>query len=154
MELSAELVQSTINRLKGDQVNQQKHPRAPLRVRLKIVPYENGTVGSPIEVWTLDISCGGLSIISSMPMRTGRKFIVRLKQMDDMPLYLLCTVRNCTELAKNVFRVGSSFVEVAGRSGEIASEAHPNMAAGKDLTPQQQAQLTDEIRRVSDAVLS
>jgi hypothetical protein len=147
MELSAELLQSTLNHLKGDPVEQRKHPRAPLRARLKIVPYENGALGHPYEVWTLDISAGGLGIMTSKPLRADRKFIVRLTQMDNVPLYLLCTVRNCTEIHKDTYRIGASFAEVAGRVPPfVETTEHRDQKPG--------VQLSGEIRRISDAVLS
>jgi hypothetical protein len=150
MELSAELLQSTLSHLKGDQVDKRKHPRAPLRFRLKMIPYEDGALGQPVEVWTRDISAGGLGITYSKPLRLDRKFIVRLPQMDDVPVYLLCTVRNCTEVAKNVYRIGASFAEVLGRSGPIASALN----AGEQPPAKQQGQPADELRRISEAILS
>lgn len=151
MELSAELLQSTLSHLKGDQVDKRQHPRAPLRVRLKMIPYEEGALGHPVEVWTRDISAGGLGITSSKPLRHDRKFIVRLPQMDDVPVYLLCTVRNCTEVARNVYQIGASFVEVLGRSEHIASVLNAGTGTGgsKQPTPS-----SDLMRRISDAILS
>ncbi len=125
MELSTELLQSTLSHLKGDQVDSRKFPRAPLRVRLKMIPYEDARLGPPIEVWTRDISAGGLGITSSKPLRPDRKFIVRLPQLDNVPVYLLCTVRNCAEIAKNVYQIGASFAEVMGRSEPIAAVLDP-----------------------------
>ena len=114
MELSADLLQSTVSHLKSDQVEQRRSPRAPLRMRVKIAPYENGTLGDPLDVWTLDLSEGGIGVLSPKPMRAGRKFVIRMSQLDDSPHYLLCTVRNCAALTQTLFRLGASFAEVAG----------------------------------------
>jgi hypothetical protein len=115
MELSAELLHS-LARLKGDQIERRVHIRAPLRLRLRIIPYDQGTAGEPLEVWTRDVSAGGIGILTSMPMAVGRKFIVALPRPYEPPLYLVCTVRNCAEMADRLYAIGASFVEVAGRA--------------------------------------
>lgn len=122
MELSAELLHSLAH-VKGDQVERRAHVRAPLRLRLRIVPYEAGTTGEPMEVWTRDISASGLGILVYSPMAVGRKFIVALpgpNGPEDPPLYLVCTIRNCAKMADHLYAVGASFVEVAGRSRSAA----------------------------------
>jgi c-di-GMP-binding flagellar brake protein YcgR len=115
MELSAELLHSLAH-LKGDQIERREQVRAPLRLRLRIIPYDHGTAGEPVDVWTRDVSASGIGILSSSPMAAGRKFIVSLPRLDEPPLYLVCTVRNCAEMANRLYAIGASFAEVAGRA--------------------------------------
>lgn len=115
MELSAELLHS-LSHLKGDQVERRTHVRAPLRLRLRITPFDGGTAGEPFDVWTRDVSAGGIGILACSPMAAGRKFIVSLPRLDEPPLYLVCTVRNCSEMTHRLYAIGASFAEVAGRT--------------------------------------
>ena len=119
MELSPELLH-TLARLKGDQIERRTHIRAPLRVKLRIVPYDGVTTGEPMDVWTRDISAGGLGILTYGPMAPGRKFIVTLSQPYEPPVYLVCTVRNCTKMADELYAIGTSFAEVTGRAKPAA----------------------------------
>jgi len=113
MELSAELLRSTIAALRSDSVEGRKHPRAPIRSRVKILPVVSGALGAPVEVWTRDISSGGIGIISPAPLTAGSAFIVRLPDAQGGAMYLRCTVRNCISQAKQIFIIGSSFIEFA-----------------------------------------
>ena len=111
MELSLELFQSTLKALRSDPVEKRRHPRAPVRVKVKIVPYKDGVLQTPLEVWTLDISSGGLGLISSEPLRVGERFVLRLPRFEGEHIYLLCTIRNCIPQAKGIFIIGSTFAE-------------------------------------------
>lgn len=131
-ELSAELFESTLRGLRGDSIYNRKHPRAPMRVKLKLYPVERQGVGRPREVWTRDLSNGGIGLLSSDPMRAGTNFLVRLPKQESGFLSLLCTVQNCVEQAKGLFAVGASFVEINHSSANSTDE---------------------EIQRISQAVL-
>jgi c-di-GMP-binding flagellar brake protein YcgR len=70
-------------------------------------------MGKPLEVWTRDISAGGIGVVSPTPLPVGGNFVVRLPQAEGTAVYLLCTVQNCTTLAKTAFVIGSTFAEFA-----------------------------------------
>jgi hypothetical protein len=131
-ELSAEVFESTLRGLRGDAVHNRKHPRAPMRVKLKLFPVERHGVGKPREVWTRDLSTGGIGLLSADVMRAGSTFIVRLPRQESGFLCLLCTVQNCVEQAKGCYAVGASFVEITHSSKQAAE---------------------DELHRISQAVL-
>lgn len=131
-ELSAELFESTLRGLRGDSVHNRKHPRAPMRMKMKLFPVERHGVGKPREVWTRDLSTGGIGLLSAETMRAGSTFIVRLPREDHQFLCLLCTVQNCVAQAGGVHVVGASFVEI---------------------TQSAKATADDEVQRISQAVL-
>jgi hypothetical protein len=114
MELSAELFEQTIRSFKGDGCAAKKQrrtqPRVGIRCRLKIVPVESGVARTEIEVWTRDISRGGIGMISSQPMTVGSRFVVRFPRADDTPsLAIVCTIRCCNRLSPGVFAIGAVF---------------------------------------------
>jgi hypothetical protein len=131
-ELSAEVFESTLRGLRGDSVHNRKHPRAPMRVKLKLYPVERRGVGKAREVWTRDLSTGGIGLLSPDLMRAGSNFIVRLPRQESGFLCLLCTVQNCVEQAKGLYAVGASFVEISHSSAQATE---------------------DEVQRISQAVL-
>jgi hypothetical protein len=153
MELSAEVLQTTVSSVKTYPGERRQHQRLPFRFRVKITPYENEICSAPISVWTRDISPGGIGLVHREPMREGRKFIMKLPRQDGTLLLLLCTVRNCVRLAAGVYGIGATFAEV----GE-ASCVEPNRnsfppALVMQTIPLERA-LLDEIRRVSEAILA
>ena len=131
-ELSAELFESTLRGLRGDSVHNRKHPRAPMRVKLKLYPVERRGIGKAREVWTRDMSTGGIGLLSPEIMKAGTTFIVRLPRQEGGFLCLLCTVQNCVEQAKGCYAVGASFVEVTHSATQAAE---------------------DEVNRISQAVI-
>jgi hypothetical protein len=117
MELSADMFESTIRSLKGDQVEKRKHPRAPARFKLKIIPYQEPGKDGPMEVWTRDISAGGIGLTSYVRLKVGMRFVVRLPRHEGAPLCLLCTVKNCIEQMKGVYVIGASFMALVAANG-------------------------------------
>lgn len=131
VELSVELLQSTLSALRSDPIEQRRHPRAPVRAKVKIVPYKDGALDKPFEIWTRDISSGGIGIVSPRGLAKGEKFVLRLPRCEGEPLYLLCTVKNCVIQAKGVFVIGSTFAEpaVMSATAELADAPDEPSAA-------------------------
>ena len=73
-------------------------------------------------------------------MKSGDQFIVQLPKQDSKPLILLCTVKNCAQLADGLYGVGVSFAEVVRKE-----ESAPAL-------PIDQAKAAD-IQRISQAIL-
>ena len=140
MELSLELIHSVLSTLKGDPRELRKHPRAPLRIKLKIIPFVKGVLGEPLEIWTRDLSAGGLGLSSRKEIEVGSRFIIRLPHTSRGQVHLLCHARNCQEVSKGAFVIGATFVEVE-------SEAKPAAAGAPN-------ELTKEVLRISSAILS
>ena len=111
MELSGDTLESAVRGLRPEASN-RKSPRMPMRLRLRIVPFANGALGTPLAIWTRDISTSGIGIMSSKPLAPGIKFVLRLPRKNEPALFLMCVVRNC-QRADDVFMIGASFTEVA-----------------------------------------
>jgi hypothetical protein len=144
MELSAAILQETLTKVKSDKGNgnaaRRARPRVGLRCSLMIIPYSNGACRRPLKAWTRDISLGGMGILTSLSMKSGDQFIVQLPKADSKPLILLCTVKNCVQLADGLYGVGVSFAEVVRKE-----ESAPAL-------PIDQAKAAD-IQRISQAIL-
>ncbi|HET6247691.1 MAG TPA: PilZ domain-containing protein [Tepidisphaeraceae bacterium] len=158
MELSAELLHSTVASA-NPPGERREHVRVPLRFKVKAIPFEDRALGEPFFVWTRDICPGGIGIIYHKPMREGKKFIIRLPRQDDTPILLLCTVRVCKQVVHEVFNIGASFTEVAEspttdlrtQVTEAVQPPVPMKFVGKVANA---TDLTEEVRRISDAILS
>jgi len=113
MELTAEMFEHTIRLFKGDGAvvkNQRRaHPRVGIRCRISIIPVDGGVVGQPIDVWTRDISRGGIGVLSSQPMKVGGRFVVRFPRPGDKPFALVCTVKCCSQISQGVYAIGAIF---------------------------------------------
>lgn len=129
MELSAELLEATLKALRGDQVEQRKHPRAPARFRVRMFPYRHPTLTDAIDVWTRDISLGGLCFVSYIRFKAGAKFVIRLPRVGGGVQCLLCTVRNCSETVRGVFAIGVSFEELVASNSQHAQDDSHGAAA-------------------------
>ena len=144
MELSAAILQETLTKVKSDKGNgnaaRRARPRVGLRCSLTIIPYVNGACRRPLKAWTRDISLGGMGILVSMSMKSGDQFIVQLPKQDCKPMILLCTVKNCAQLADGLYGIGVSFSEVVRK--EESSPALPT-DPGKAA----------DIQRISQAIL-
>jgi hypothetical protein len=144
MDLSAAILQETLAKVKSDKGSgnaaRRARPRVGLRCSLMIIPYANGACRRPLKAWTRDISLGGMGILTSISMKAGEQFIVQLPKADSKPLILLCTVKNCAQLADGLYGLGVTFSEVVRKE-----EAAPAL-------PIDQAKAAD-IQRISQAIL-
>ena len=64
----------------------------------------------PLEVWLVDLACGGVGLISPRPLDVGLEFFVTLPMMEAAPVTLLCRVLHCQPAANGSFTVGARFV--------------------------------------------
>jgi hypothetical protein len=159
VELSAEILHSTLEGVRVELSDGRKHARVPLRHKVRITPYEDGVLGTPIQVWTRDVSLSGLCIIHHKAIRKGRHFVIRLPRQEDTHVLLLCTVRSCTEVVAEVFNIGASYVEVAETAGVdhrklVVSHFQPDMVDKVFPPDAAQKKAADEIQRIRNAILS
>ncbi len=159
MELSAEVLHDTVNSIGENLGERRRHVRVPMRFKVKIIPYEDGQLGDSLYIWTRDISPGGIGIITPKRMREGKHFIMRLPRLDDTPVLLLCTVRACREVSQSIYNIGASFTEVAETLDSdlrdlAISHFQPELALKFDPERPLSRRFSDEIRRISAAILS
>src|SRR5688572_30417117 len=144
MDLSAAILQETLGKVKSDKAGgnaaRRARPRVGLRCALTIIPYANGVCRRPVKAWTRDISLGGMGILTSVALKAGEQFIVQLPRADAKPMILVCTVRNCNQLADGLYGLGVTFSEVVRKE-----QAAPSL-------PVDQAKAAD-IQRISQAIL-
>ena len=144
MDLSADMLQETLGRVKSDKMvgnaARRVKPRVGMRCSLTIMPYQDGACGRPMKAWTRDISQGGMGILCAASMAKGAQFIISLPRNNMKPMILLCTVRNCNELADGLYGLGVTFAEVVRKE-----ETQPSL-------PVDQAKAAD-IARISQAIL-
>jgi hypothetical protein len=144
MELTATMLEETLTRMKSDKLEgnaaRRQRPRVGLRCNLMIMPYQNGACGRPMKAWTRDISVGGMGILCAASMAKGAQFVIQLPRNSAKPMILLCTVRNCSELADGLFGIGATFAEIVRKE-----EAAPTL-------PADQLKAAD-IARISQAIL-
>lgn len=93
-----------------------------MRVKLRLFPVERRGLGKPRDVWTRDLSAGGIGLLSPDPLSVGSKFIVRLPREGGGFLCLLCSVQNCVEKEKDLYAVGASFDEVTQSGSQQGEE--------------------------------
>lgn len=133
MELSAELLESTVESVTGDrgqgEAERRVNPRVGLRCRTKISIYENGVLQPPLAVWTRDISKEGIGIMSSRHLKVGTRFVIRLPRKHGEDSLLLCTTRNCADLADGIYAIGASFARAISASAKPSSGAKPQAGA-------------------------
>jgi len=144
MDLSATILQETLTKVKSDKPGgnaaRRVRPRVGLRCALTILPYSKGACGRPLKAWTRDISLGGMGILCPASMKAGDQFIVSLPRADSKPMILLCTVRNCNQLADGLYGLGVTFSEVVRKEeSALGLPVDPNRAA--------------DIQRISQAIL-
>ena len=65
----------------------------------------------PLDVWLIDLACGGIGFLSPRALDLGRDFVLTLPVMDAAPLSLLCRVLHCQPAPNGSFTVGGRFVK-------------------------------------------
>lgn len=65
----------------------------------------------PLEVWLVDLACGGVGFLSPRALEAGREFTLSLPIMDAEPVTLLCRVLHCQPAPNGPFTIGARFVK-------------------------------------------
>jgi hypothetical protein len=78
-----------------------------------------------LDVWLVDLACGGIGFLSPRPLEVGRGFRVTLPAMDAPPVNLLCQVLHCQPAANGSFTVGGRFIEELPEASAPAAETAP-----------------------------
>lgn len=116
MELRAEQLMAIIAALSpqkcaAGRTEKRSKPRIGVRyaVSLRMLDPATGAAMKPVRSWLRSISsCGiGLSCPQCPPL--GSRFIVELPRANGANMEMLCVVRNCRQVADDVFQLGASF---------------------------------------------
>jgi hypothetical protein len=74
-------------------------------------PAAGSAATEALEVWLVDLACGGIGFLSPRPLDTGRAFKMTLPVMDAAPIDLLCKVLHCQPAPNGSFTIGGRFVK-------------------------------------------
>jgi hypothetical protein len=64
-----------------------------------------------LEVWLVDLACGGIGFLSPRPLDVGRPFLLTLPVMDAAPVNLFCRILHCQPAPNGSFVVGGRFIK-------------------------------------------
>ena len=84
-------------------------PRFRVWAPAMITPTVEGH-GKPFEAWVLDLSRGGIGIVSPRRMENGREFHVTLPSLDRPPVHVRCRVVYCSAAAAGSYTIGAKFL--------------------------------------------
>jgi hypothetical protein len=125
MELPLERIADTVAALRNEVWNCPEHERrslprirvwAPRTIHLVATP---GAAPEPLDVWLVDLACGGISFLSARPLEVGKEFTLSLPSMETSAFRLLCRVHHCQAALNGTFNVGGRFIQ------ELADQAAP-----------------------------
>ena len=83
---------------------------APRAIHLVRASDPGGPGTEPLEVWLVDLACGGIGFLSPRALDVGREFTLTLPVMDADPIGLRCRVLHCQPAPNGSFIVGGRFV--------------------------------------------
>ena len=137
IELSLEKLADAVAALRNEIWNCPEHERrslprirvwAPRTIRLTY-PAASGTaasVGTPVDVWLVDLACGGVSFLSPRTIPVDQEFTLALPSMESTASTLHCKVLHCQPAPNGSYLVGARFLgETADTSQPISAAAAP-----------------------------
>ena len=83
-----------------------------------------------LEVWLVDLACGGIGFLSPRALDAGRAFKMTLPVMDAPSIEILCKVLHCQPAPNGSFTIGARFVKelTAAAPPDAAPAAEPRAA--------------------------
>jgi hypothetical protein len=123
MELSLERVADAVAALRSEgwerpDLERRTLPRfrvwMPRTIELVGAP---GGGTEPMEVWFIDIACGGVGFLASRRFETGQQFYVSIPGLESASVRLLCRVARCLPAQNGTYTVGARFVEQGADAG-------------------------------------
>jgi hypothetical protein len=81
---------------------------APRTIHLQ--PVAPGQPAAAMEVWLVDLACGGVGFLAPRPLDAGLEFHMTLPSMESEPVTLLCRVLHSQPAPNSAFIVGARFV--------------------------------------------
>jgi len=124
---------------KRDKAEKRKEGRVGVRAKIRLVPHVEGVPGKPIDVWTRDLSQGGMSVLHSQSVPQDTCFCWELVQESGGTERVYARVRFCKRMTPQLYSLGLQFCE------KPAVAAPP--PARSSLPPDAQPQDAERIRR-------
>ena len=123
IELPLEKIADFVAALRNEVWNCPEHERralprirvwAPRTIRITGDRGGRASVDSPsLDVWLVDLACGGVGFLSPRPLEVGVEFTVTLPSMESTPSTVTCRVLHCQPAANGTYNVGARFVNDA-----------------------------------------
>jgi hypothetical protein len=96
--------------------DKRQFSRVDINVRLQLAILtrdEKPTVEREFTGMTKDISLGGLGLIQSVPIESGRRFVAVLPRLREQPVCIVCQSVFCRVLAEAFYNIGGIFLSEA-----------------------------------------
>ena len=126
IELSLEKLADAVAALRNEIWNCPEHERRTLpRIRvwaprtIHLTGTAPATARASVDVWLVDLACGGVSFLAPRPLEVDQEFTLTLPSMESTPSSLRCKVLHCQPAPNGSFLVGSRFLS------ETADPAQP-----------------------------
>jgi hypothetical protein len=115
MELSLERVADAVAALRNEgwdrpDIERRMLPRFRVWMPRLIQPADGG---EPLEVWLIDIACGGVGFLAPRPFDREQQFYVSIPGLESASVRILCRVARCLPAQNGSYTVGAQFVEQA-----------------------------------------
>jgi hypothetical protein len=92
-----------------------------------------------LEVWLVDLACGGIGFLSPRALDVGREFTLSLPIMDSTPVNLLCSVLHCQPAPNGSFTIGGRFVRDLADAEPAKTPTTDNESANEPAVALRQA---------------
>lgn len=112
MNLSAEILDLIVSRLRLQSPQESDHRRSPrmrLRARILVHSCHDQEIGFPMDVWVRDLSCSGMAVEHEQPLQKGDRVIACLPHMGDKHLLMRCTIVYSRPLPNGRHQLGLRF---------------------------------------------
>lgn len=115
MELSLERVADAVMALRIDlrdrpDLERRQLPRFPVWAPRVIRP-TGPNAAAPLEVWLIDVACGGVGFLSPTPLEVGSELYVSIPGAEQSEVHARCRVVHCRQAANGSYLLGAQFVE-------------------------------------------
>ena len=101
---------------------------APRTIHLRVAGTASGAgrAGTTVDVWLVDLACGGVSFLSPRTIPVDTEFTLTLPAMESAATTLHCKVLHCQPAPNGSYLVGARFLS------EAPDTAQPSPAAAAD----------------------
>lgn len=113
MELSLERVADAVAALRNEgwdrpDIERRMLPRFRVWMPKTIHPAGGG---EPLEVWLIDIACGGVGFLSRRPFEREQQFTIAIPGLESAEVRLLCRVARALPNQNGSYTIGAQFIE-------------------------------------------
>lgn len=126
MELSLERVADAVAALRNegwDRPDLERRTLPRFRVWMPRTIELVGGAGETVEVWLIDVACGGVGFLARRPFEREQQFYVSIPGLESAAVRLLCRVARCIPAQNGSYTVGAQFIEQIGAPAATPTDA-------------------------------